>query len=163
MSVRKLTASLLTALVLLGGVASVGAQEYAPVADPFAFDPDFQWFEPVYDMDLADMKPNKRAHNGWFGTYDRMNMYFSRPETDEPDIAEVALAMFNSGDWVAPRRMGVVWVDYPPMIYWAANVSAHTTSSMRSPPATPRPTTPRITTGRVSIRVGPISPPFRSA
>lgn len=95
MSVRKLTASLLTALVLLGGVASVGAQEYVPVADPFAFDPDFQWFEPVYDMDLADMKPSKRAHDGWFATYDRLNLYFSRPETDEPDISETKL----DGDW----------------------------------------------------------------
>jgi 4-amino-4-deoxy-L-arabinose transferase-like glycosyltransferase len=44
---------------------------------------------------------------------------------DEPDIAEVALAMFNSGDWVSPRRMGEVWVDYPPMIYWVAVVSSH--------------------------------------
>ena len=31
---------------------------------------------------------------------------------DEPDIAEVAQAMYVSGDWVAPRRMGVIWVDY---------------------------------------------------
>ncbi len=102
MSVRKLTASLLTALVMLGGVASVGAQEYAPVADPFAFDPDFQWFEPVYDMDLADMKPNKRAHNGWFATYDRMNLYFSRPETEEPDISESKL----DGDWGTRYEIG---------------------------------------------------------
>ena len=43
---------------------------------------------------------------------------------DEPDIAEVALAMYLSGDWVSPRRMGVVWVDYPPMIYWAGVISA---------------------------------------
>jgi len=44
---------------------------------------------------------------------------------DEPDIAEVAKAMADSGDWVAPRRMGVIWVDYPPMIYWTGVVSAH--------------------------------------
>jgi len=44
---------------------------------------------------------------------------------DEPDIAEVALAMFQSGDWIAPRRMGVVWVDYPPMIYWIGVLSSH--------------------------------------
>ncbi|TWU51655.1 hypothetical protein [Rubripirellula reticaptiva] len=84
MSVRKLTASLLTALALLGGVASVGAQEHFPAADPFAFDPDFNWFEPVYDVDLADMKPSKRAPTGWFATYDRLNLYGSRPELDEP-------------------------------------------------------------------------------
>ena len=49
---------------------------------------------------------------------------------DEPDIAEVALAMFRSGDWIAPRRMGVVWVDYPPMIYWIGVISAHLLDGM---------------------------------
>jgi 4-amino-4-deoxy-L-arabinose transferase-like glycosyltransferase len=44
---------------------------------------------------------------------------------DEPDIAEVAQAMHVSGDWVAPRRMGVIWVDYPPMIYWVGSISSH--------------------------------------
>ncbi|NIO08914.1 MAG: hypothetical protein GTO40_13225 [Deltaproteobacteria bacterium] len=43
---------------------------------------------------------------------------------DEPDIAEVAQAMFVSGDWIAPRRMGVIWVDYPPLIYWAGSISS---------------------------------------
>jgi len=51
---------------------------------------------------------------------------------DEPDIAEVALAMFLSGDWISPRRMGVVWVDYPPMIYWIGNISAHLFDSMNA-------------------------------
>ena len=44
---------------------------------------------------------------------------------DEPDIAEVARAMFLSGDWVSPRRMGEIWVDYPPMIYWMGTISSH--------------------------------------
>ena len=44
---------------------------------------------------------------------------------DEPDIAEVAIAMYESGDWIAPRRLGEIWVDYPPMIYWAGTISAH--------------------------------------
>jgi len=91
MSVRKLTASLLTALALLGGAATSHAQEYAPVADPFAFDPDFRWFEPVYHMDLADMKPKHRASTGWFATYDRLNLYGSRPETTEPGASEYLL------------------------------------------------------------------------
>ncbi|MEZ5987984.1 MAG: glycosyltransferase family 39 protein [Planctomycetota bacterium] len=37
---------------------------------------------------------------------------------DEPDIGEVAQKMYESGDLVAPRRNGTVWVDYPPMLYW---------------------------------------------
>ena len=44
---------------------------------------------------------------------------------DEPDIAEVCKAMYDSGDWVSPRRNGEIWVDYPPMIYWAGTASAH--------------------------------------
>ena len=44
---------------------------------------------------------------------------------DEPDIAEVGKVMYESGDWVSPRRNGVIWVDYPPMIYWTATISAH--------------------------------------
>ena len=51
---------------------------------------------------------------------------------DEPDIAEVALAMYLSGDWISPRRMGVVWVDYPPMIYWIGNISAHLFDDMNA-------------------------------
>jgi hypothetical protein len=91
MSVRKLTASLLTVLAMLGGVAASNAQEHMPPADPFAFDPDFRWFEPVYDMDLADMKPKKRAATGWFATYDKLNLHATRPELDEPGTLEVGL------------------------------------------------------------------------
>jgi len=49
---------------------------------------------------------------------------------DEPDIAEVSQSMYVSGDWIAPRRMGVIWVDYPPMIYWAGTASAHLQGGM---------------------------------
>ena len=43
---------------------------------------------------------------------------------NEPNVAQTALAMFLSGDWVVPRRMGVIWVDYPPLIYWAGAISS---------------------------------------
>ena len=49
---------------------------------------------------------------------------------DEPDIAEVARAMFLSGDWVSPRRMGEIWVDYPPMVYWVGTISSHILGGM---------------------------------
>ena len=49
---------------------------------------------------------------------------------DEPDIAEVAQAMFVSGDWIVPRRMGVIWVDYPPLIYWAGSISSYVFGGM---------------------------------
>ena len=44
---------------------------------------------------------------------------------DEPDIGEVCKAMYESGDWVAPRRVGEIWVDYPPMLYWVGTISSH--------------------------------------
>lgn len=91
MSVRKLASSLLAALALLGGAVTVNAQQPVHLADPFEFDPDFQWFEPVYDLDLEDMKPKKRAPTGWFATYDRLNLYGSRPELDAPNISETKL------------------------------------------------------------------------
>ncbi len=91
MSVRKLTASLLTTLAMLGAIATGNAQDHVPPADPLAFDPDFQWFRPVYDMDLADMKPKKRANTGWFATYDRLALYASRPELEIGQDAETRL------------------------------------------------------------------------
>lgn len=84
MSVRKLTVGLLALVALLAGMRTSNAQEgghYVPVADPFAFDPDFRWFEPIYDADLHDMRPSKRANTGWFATYDRMHLYVTRPES----------------------------------------------------------------------------------
>lgn len=85
MSVRKLTLGLVALAAMATGMRTVDAQDhlrgYVPVADPFAFDPDFRWFEPIYDADLQDMRPKKRANTGWFGTFDRMNLYVSRPES----------------------------------------------------------------------------------
>ncbi len=95
MSVRKLTANLLIGLVILGGITSKASAwdwDHDPVvADPFEFEPDFQWFEPVTNMDLADMKPKKRAHIGWFATYDRTKVFGSRPENDDPQDIDTKL------------------------------------------------------------------------
>ena len=41
---------------------------------------------------------------------------------DEPDIGQVTKAMFESGDWIVPRRNGEVWIDYPPLLYWGGCV-----------------------------------------
>ncbi len=49
---------------------------------------------------------------------------------DEPDIAEVCRAMFLSGDWIVPRHHGEVWLNYPPMVYWAGCISSHLLSGM---------------------------------
>ena len=82
-----------TALTVLAAGASGGlipsacmAQvepAHTPFQDPFAFDPNFRWFEPIYQADLEDMKPEKRASRGWYGTYDRLALYGSRPEQEQ--------------------------------------------------------------------------------
>ena len=62
-------------------VDDVEAQNHvSPIQDPFAFDPDFRWFEPIYEADFEDMKPKKRANRGWYGSYDRLALRVSRPE-----------------------------------------------------------------------------------
>ncbi|MDM4014441.1 hypothetical protein [Roseiconus lacunae] len=88
MSVRKLTARVIGSLVLLCGMASAQAQQHLPVADPFQFEPDFRWFEPIYDADLADIKPKKRANTGWFATYDRLYLYGSRPDNNDLNFGD---------------------------------------------------------------------------
>jgi hypothetical protein len=97
MSVRKLTARICGSLVLLCGLATANAQEHVPVADPFEFDPDFRWFEPIYQADLMDMKPSKRANYGWFATYDRLNLYGSRPELFGPNGIQRGETRLDSG------------------------------------------------------------------
>jgi 4-amino-4-deoxy-L-arabinose transferase-like glycosyltransferase len=44
---------------------------------------------------------------------------------DEPNTGEVTQAMYYSGDWVSPRRTDEIWVDYPPLLYWAGCASSH--------------------------------------
>ncbi|MDX1503431.1 MAG: glycosyltransferase family 39 protein [Thermoanaerobaculia bacterium] len=43
---------------------------------------------------------------------------------DEPDVAEPAMSMVESGDWVVPRRNGEPWLDYPPLTYWLGAASS---------------------------------------
>ena len=108
MSVRKLTARVFGSLVLLCGMASAQAQHQPPVADPFEFGPDFRWFEPIYDADLADIKPKKRANTGWFATYDRLNLYGSRPELI--DASGDGFAELDSG-WGHRYEIGFMMPD----------------------------------------------------
>lgn len=53
---------------------------YLPSRDPMVLDADYAWFEPLYDADILDMKPKKRAHTGWFGSADYMGLWTTRPQ-----------------------------------------------------------------------------------
>jgi hypothetical protein len=59
------------------------AQEHLPIADPLEFNPDHRYFEPIYNIDLACLKPEDRANTGWFGTYDRAYLWVSNPDGRE--------------------------------------------------------------------------------
>ena len=107
MSVRKLASSVIVAFALLGGAAISDAKDPIRVVDPFEFDPDFRWFEPVYDLDLLDMKPEKRAHTGWFATYDRLNLFAGRPDVFKPDTGEEKL----DGGWGHRYEVGFMLPD----------------------------------------------------
>ncbi|MCW5967018.1 MAG: glycosyltransferase family 39 protein [Blastocatellales bacterium] len=39
---------------------------------------------------------------------------------DEPRYAEVALEMYESGDWITPRLAGINWFEKPALLYWLA-------------------------------------------
>ena len=130
MSVRTLTAKLIGSLVILCGITSVQAQE-SPFADPLDFDPDFRWFEPIYDIDIAETHPRRRPNNGWFASYDRTYMYGSRPELEVPQSDNEFI--FDDG-WGHRWEMGFMlpeehtgWLfSYVQQKIAGANVTRHT-------------------------------------
>ncbi len=43
---------------------------------------------------------------------------------DELDVAEPAITMFKTGDWLVPRQNDQPWLDYPPLGYWLGAASS---------------------------------------
>lgn len=90
MSITQWTTRLASFLVVLVAVASAnaqhhgGAQQYypqmhQPFIDPHAFDPDYQFFAPA---ELETFGNGWQAKTGWYGKYDRTNLWLSRPELE---------------------------------------------------------------------------------
>ncbi len=84
MSITKLTHWLTVAAAALLLIApSARAQhdplphDYTPFIDPLAFNPDFQFFAPA---ELGDFGRPPEPNTGWFGAYNRMYIYVSRPD-----------------------------------------------------------------------------------
>jgi hypothetical protein len=75
----KLSRLFFAAALFVTGQASMG-QTYHPFAEPLEFDPDWQFFAPVELQDVEELAPKKRANYGWFGTYDRANVWVSRSD-----------------------------------------------------------------------------------
>lgn len=69
----------LVAILALAAIPStVRGQAWHPFADPMEFDPDWQFFAPVDADYLEELAPRKRAHIGWFGSFDRSYTLVSR-------------------------------------------------------------------------------------
>lgn len=69
----------LVAILALAAIPStVRGQAWHPFADPMEHDPDWQFFAPVDADYLEELSPRKRAHTGFFGSYDREYTLVSR-------------------------------------------------------------------------------------
>ncbi len=55
-------------------------QMHQPFIDPLAFDPDYQFFAPA---EIGSFGNGWQAKTGWFGKYDRMHLYVTRPELEQ--------------------------------------------------------------------------------
>ena len=78
MSMFNQVCRLVAILALAALPSTVRGQAWHPFADPMEFDPDWQFFAPVDADYLEELSPRKRAHVGWFGTYDREYTLVSR-------------------------------------------------------------------------------------
>ena len=81
MSLQNLTQRILALVVALAALPAFG-QVYHPFGDPLDVNPDWQFFAPVDELEMEEMSPRKRARTGWFASYDRTQMWVSRPETE---------------------------------------------------------------------------------
>ena len=82
MSLLRSTWRLVAAVTMIVTSPGVMAETFHPFADPMEFDPDWQFFAPVDVDSLLELSPRKRAHVGWFGTYDRTFLWMSRPNVE---------------------------------------------------------------------------------
>lgn len=90
----KLSRLFFAAALFISGQVTFG-QTYHPFAEPLEFDPDWQFFAPIELQDVEELTPKKRASYGWFGTYDRANIWVSRSDSEASD---------NSGDFTWGNR-----------------------------------------------------------
>lgn len=82
MSLLNIAWRVVAAVTVVVTAPTVNAQVFHPFAEPLEVDPDWQFFAPV-DVDaMTELSPRKRANRGWFATYDRTNLWVSRPHTE---------------------------------------------------------------------------------
>jgi 4-amino-4-deoxy-L-arabinose transferase-like glycosyltransferase len=52
-----------------------------------------------------------------------LNLYYPLLEPDENRNAQIALEMFQSGDYVVPTRIGDPYLYKPPLLFWLISAS----------------------------------------
>lgn len=97
MSLHNVTQRILALVVALSALPAFG-QVYHPFGDPLDVNPDWQLFAPVDQLELEELAPRQRARSGWFGSYDRTNLWVSRPDVE---------ASANRGDFGWGNRYDV--------------------------------------------------------
>src|SRR5262245_42295366 len=103
MSITSLTRSLflLLAATLLLAPSARGVErdhDLAPFIDPFAFNPDFQFFA-LADLGCFDEPPE--PNTGWFGDYRRAYLWVSRPQLE---------LSHTEGDWTWANVINFGWM-----------------------------------------------------
>ncbi len=83
MSLHNLAWRIVTVVTLVVTSSAAIGQVKKPFNDPTAnMDPDWQFFAPVDVEELTELSPRKRANHGWFGSYDRTNLWVTRPDVE---------------------------------------------------------------------------------
>ena len=125
MSISKLTYRLAAALVaclLITPCVSAqtrhelplfGDHELTPFIDPNAFDPDFQFFAPA---ELGDFGNPPDPNTGWFGAYNRLYIYVTRPELEQSA---------TSGDFTWGHRYDLGYMTEEDRGWWFTYMSVH--------------------------------------
>jgi hypothetical protein len=73
------------AAMAVAGQVGMSQEGYHPFSEPMSFDPDWQFFAPVQMQDLQDLTARQRANNGFYVTYDRMQIGVNRSTTESPN------------------------------------------------------------------------------
>ena len=71
------------AALAVASQAGYSNEGYHPFSETMSFDPDWQFFAPVQLQDLQDLTARQRANNGYFVTYDRLNIGLNRSDTEQ--------------------------------------------------------------------------------
>ncbi|MDP6444539.1 MAG: hypothetical protein QGG36_24375 [Pirellulaceae bacterium] len=95
MSRTKSTVWLASLTAVLVMASTSWAQHVQPFIDPLVFDPDFQFFAPAELGDFGNPAP---PNTGWFGKYDRMYIWITRPSDQTKAVQPFGTTITSLGN-----------------------------------------------------------------